>query len=519
MYPYLNLAIVVALFTGLIVIGFTNYFSVPPFIQSLLREAMYMFGITFVILGFVFRLSFIPTGSMEPEALKVGDKVVIWKMAYGARTPETVIQVPFFEKWYYKGFRIPYFRLPGYASPEYFDVFIFNRPYEVDEHRDIAQPYVKRLIGKPGDTLKIVDGRVYIKQEDGSFQEQVLPDYVVINQRYIVTLKGFVSMRRQEQYLRDMGVFKPRLVGDSTYAISATQAQYNALKKKKEVTKIYQYIAPMPIEGYRVTFQKGISKEERKDYLESQGIYDYKGEGGSTYLIQATQKQFQSLKKAEEVKSIAVVKKEACYFLYEKEQHTTNFAECLGGSEDQLPAFTIPKKGMTMNVDKEMLQRYAHLIIWQEYEGSGIETKIDVDKERGTLTTNVNKGQKIIIIDTKNHTLTIDGKEQSAYTFQKGYYWGMGDNRPDSADSRSWGSIPYDLFIGKGTLVVASNKNEYFLKDLFTLELRWDRILKPVDKAMWGISAMHLRIFMLLLLLLFSLGYFINRRRKKKGGA
>ena len=31
---------------------------------------------------------------------KVGDKVVIWKMAYGARTPETVVQLPFSEKKY-----------------------------------------------------------------------------------------------------------------------------------------------------------------------------------------------------------------------------------------------------------------------------------------------------------------------------------------------------------------------------------------------------------------------------------
>lgn len=459
-----------------------------------------MFTITYVILGLVFRLSFIPTGSMEPNTLKVGDKVVIWKMAYGARTPETVIQIPFLEKKYYKHLKLPYFRLPGYTKPKRFDVFIFNSPYEVMQHnRDMAQPFVKRLKVMPGETFKRVNGKIYIKQKDGTFQPQTLPTHVVMNKKYMVMLplKRFRSIRKEEEFFSKMEVTDTLRVNESTYLISATEAQYKALSESKDVQKIRQYHMPMPIEGYQTTFKQLDTKAEIEDYIESQGIYAYKYIKDNTYLLQASKKQIENLEQDKKVKKIVKIAKKRQYFNYsedEEENKYLKFSECMGGNQDQLPEITVPKKGMVIPITKENLKIYAHVIL--HHDNAYSKDVPNIDEEKGTL--------------------TINGVEQREYTFKQNYYWGEGDNAPGSADSRSWGFIPYDLVIGKATLVVVSNKNKYFITDLFAFQIRGNRILMPVNKGMWGISAMHLRAMAMLLLFIFCLGIFFKRKRRKK---
>ena len=63
----------------------------------------------------------------------------------------------------------------------------------------------------------------------------------------------------------------------------------------------------------------------------------------------------------------------------------------------------------------------------------------------------------------------LDGAPATTYTFAQDYYFVMGDNRDDSADSRTWGFVPKDHLIGKAIVV-------YFSWDEAAEAPRWGRV-------------------------------------------
>jgi signal peptidase I len=77
----------------------------------------------------------IPTSSME-DSLLIGDHLIVDKLAFAPAGPVSKYFLP-------------------YQEPKHGDVIVFRYP------GDIAQTYVKRLIGAPGDRLKLVNGVVF----------------------------------------------------------------------------------------------------------------------------------------------------------------------------------------------------------------------------------------------------------------------------------------------------------------------------------------------------------------------
>ena len=56
------------------------------------------------------------------------------------------------------------------------------------------------------------------------------------------------------------------------------------------------------------------------------------------------------------------------------------------------------------------------------------------------------------------------------------YYWMMGDNRHNSADSRYWGFVPEDHVVGKAKLIWLSlNKDKHF-----PANIRFNRIFHVI---------------------------------------
>src|SRR5690349_18272120 len=106
--------------------------SIREYIESLLVTVILaLFGTTFVVQAFK-----IPSQSMEPTLL-VGDHLLVNKFIFGGRG-----------HWYDAV-------LP-YRAVRRGDIIVFKFPYQDHPH------YVKRVIGLPGDHLKIVDQKVYL---------------------------------------------------------------------------------------------------------------------------------------------------------------------------------------------------------------------------------------------------------------------------------------------------------------------------------------------------------------------
>lgn len=146
----------------------------------------------------------IPTSSLE-KTLLVGDYLFVSKFHYGARLPLTSVAFPMVHdtipglgiKSYFNAPQVPYLRLPGFQNVNRNDIVVFNWPVDTvrqffdrsgaryDKPIDKKSNYVKRAVGVPGDSLKIVDGRIFINNEPLQLPERAKPQY-----SYFGTTKG-----------------------------------------------------------------------------------------------------------------------------------------------------------------------------------------------------------------------------------------------------------------------------------------------------------------------------------------
>jgi signal peptidase I len=208
---------------------------------------------------FLFQNYKIPTGSME-KSLLIGDHLYVSKVAYGPRIPNTPIAFPFSQhtlpltkktKSYVEWIKLPYKRLAGFRKIKRDDVVVFNFPagdtvviqnqatsyysivrdsaqmlkqidryykrpllsdkeyYSIARQRiwkrfdmvvrpvDRRDNYIKRCVAISGDSLKIVDGKVYV---NGIPQKEIKG----IQFYYIIIVKSGASL--SDRVLQRMGI-------------------------------------------------------------------------------------------------------------------------------------------------------------------------------------------------------------------------------------------------------------------------------------------------------------------------
>lgn len=70
--------------------------------------------------------------------------------------------IPSYVDW----IQLPQYRLPGFSSIKQNDVVVFNYPPELEYPVDLKTNYIKRCVGLPGDSLKVVDTQVFINGKE-----------------------------------------------------------------------------------------------------------------------------------------------------------------------------------------------------------------------------------------------------------------------------------------------------------------------------------------------------------------
>ena len=115
---------------------------------------------------------------------------------------------------------------------------------------------------------------------------------------------------------------------------------------------------------------------------------------------------------------------------------------------DNFGPIVIPKNGSSVKLDSSNIDLYRDII--EIYESN--------------------------LLNVENNKIFINDTLVSEYTFKMDYYWMMGDNRHNSADSRMWGFVPENHIVGKALFVWMSwDTNAKGLK-----KIRWDRLFTSV---------------------------------------
>ena len=454
-----------------------------------------------IIRTYVFEPFQIPTGSME-KTLLVGDFLFVNKLAYGSKVPVTPLSYPLVHntipwiniKSYTTLEKGTYTRLPGFGKVNRNDVVVFNYPsgdtavfdprmpdglmghdyhgiinneafYQFRNSPEIGNKYQNLLaeLKKRGETEQRADSiansellKYYIETHSkwkqlarqklarGEFPGD--PD----NTGTLPEKHGGLVFRpvdKRENYIkRCVGIPGDKMkveasvlyVNGEKAFISENQClQYTVDKKNIQfptATEMYErYKLENDPNGSRTDFNEQnpdfylltLTKSEKrlieKDFKIKLEIYRTpRYSVGSEYIPNAM----------ELIENASVFPKD--FFI---NNTTTDFQE-----------FQVPTKGQTIKISKDNIAWYRRIIT--AYEGHKLEERID-------------------------GSILIDGKKVSTYTFSMNYYWLMGDNRYNSADSRIWGFVPEDHVVGRASLV-------WFSKSSY-LGIRYDRIFKLIQ--------------------------------------
>jgi len=162
----------------------------------------------------------VPTGSMVPS-IEIGDHIVVEKFAYG-------LNVPWIRPEH--GLSISALNtreILTWADPQRGEVVLFRYPL------DPRQDYVKRVIGIPGDEIRIRDDRVYVNGTELGLDSDGEYDFVDQTcrardtQRYVQTIDG-VEHAILDSGLRNTRKFGPVNVPDGSLFVMGDNRDHSA---------------------------------------------------------------------------------------------------------------------------------------------------------------------------------------------------------------------------------------------------------------------------------------------------
>jgi signal peptidase I len=186
---YINIGFLAILPVGYI--GYSIYKNVRKGVNEWAGAAIFAIVAASLLKWLFITPYVIPTSSMEGTQL-VGDYLFVNKLSYGARTPQTPLQIPLADNkiWgteipsYSTLIQLPTFKIWGYKSVQRNDIVVFNYPADTTRDgkippRDMKTNYVKRCVGIGGDKIELKNGELFVNDKPGYRPENIQFAYLV----------------------------------------------------------------------------------------------------------------------------------------------------------------------------------------------------------------------------------------------------------------------------------------------------------------------------------------------------
>lgn len=387
---------------------------------------------------FFFQNYVIPSSSLE-KSLLVGDYLFVSKANYGPRKPHTPFSMPLMQhtapifgcKSYIDAVQWDYERVKGFEDIELNDIVVFNypagdtattNPMLIDYYAECYLIGAERYPDTPVmDSLTTERQRAVYELYYAAGR-----DYIEENPQ-IFGKKLWRPVDRRENYVK-------RCVGLPGNILEIRDKEIYIDGKPTPQPKNVQFNYWVTLKGKipeRLRRELEISKEDLQRNIEGRYLIP---------LTSATRNKLSEYPKL--VESIEPFISTTTAEIYPLNGYTKWTADNYG------PVW-IPKRGESIKLTLENLPIYERPIA--VYEGNDLEVK-----------------------DGK---IYINGKESDSYTFKMDYYWMMGDNRHNSADSRYWGFVPEDHIVGKPLFIWLSLDKD---RGWFDGKIRWNRLFRSV---------------------------------------
>ena len=411
---------------------------------------------------YVFQNYQIPSSSLE-KSLLVGDYLYVSKLSYGPRVPNTPLSMPLAQhtlplvntKSYIEWPQWDYKRVPGLGKVKRNDIVVFNFPAGDTVATNFQQTDFYTLAYNEGQRL--YPNPVNMDSLTRKQQRTVYDLYYNAGRNLIRSnpkMYGDIVVRpvdRRENYVK-------RCVGlpGDTLEIKDAQVYIDGkpLENPEEMQLNYFVQTTGPYITEDMFRELGISKDDTmliedsgwESGLLEMGLDSRNAQGklNPVYHFPLTKKMYETLLGNKKLISKIVMEPED----YAGQMYPLNLYT--KWNRNNYGPIWIPAKGATITLTEDNLPIYERCIV--AYEGNKLEVKPD--------------------------GIYINGEKTNEYTFKMDYYWMMGDNRHNSADSRYWGFVPEDHVVGKPIVVWLSLDKD---RGWFDGKIRWNRLFKWVD--------------------------------------
>lgn len=458
--------------------GVSDIKSESSFIKNWADPIIFAVVAASIIRGFFFEAFTIPTSSLE-KSLMVGDFLFVNKVCYGAKVPQTPMAFPFAHhtlpfttgtQSYLEWLKLPYMRLPGYSKPKNGEIVVFNYP--------------------DGDTVTIGT------QQYTSYYEMVRRfGYTNMNNPNFTVDLGGMSIKNGKKVGRPVDKrehYVKRCVGIAGDKLEIKDGELYINDKKQAMPEHAQHFYDVKVLNSLLQVDELFL--DKHDIYVTEAYVKKSGDDTTIYSFNMPADvalQLQNTPGVLKVEKYIEPKGEYSSSIF---PHNAKFP----WNNDNFGPITLPKEGMTVSIDTNNLCIYEKML--NTYD-NGIH---QVTKS----------GAQVLY----------DGKPITSYTFKQDYYWMMGDNRHNSADSRSWGVVPFDHVVGRPVFVWFSMKDPKnnpisgnsilgsLTKNSKDGKFRWERFMCYVGED--GLVSWKIPVA-IIVILIFGYNYWDKKRKAK----